>query len=173
MRLVAILLLLAVSAACQRLPEPGRGAAPAQADSLVLDRSYCIVGLCPSYRLSIARTGAVRFRPRNFGDTTRTLADSIAPEHFAALLRDAARARFWELPGDFQDTRYCRRAENDFPFATVTVFAEGGSKEVRHYLGCRNAPPPLRLLEERIDSVAGVQRWITRPSHSRPWPGAV
>lgn len=164
MRLSIPLALFCALAACQPLPPPSDGTAPVQADSIVLDRSYCIVGFCPSYRVSVARTGAVRFHSRNFGDTTRVISESVDPAGFEMLVQDAQRLRFWDLPQNIGESRLCGRSEPDHPGVTVTIFADAGSKEVVDYLGCRNAPRALRRFEARIDSVAGSERWVPQPN---------
>jgi hypothetical protein len=162
MRLRLALLPLSLIAACQPIPRGVDGAGPMAVDSIVLDRSYCIVGFCPSYRLSVTHTGDVRFRPRNFGDTTRVISDTVASAGFTALMVEAARLGFWALPGSIGDSPLCGRMENDYPIATVTVFSPTDRKEVVDYLGCRGAPRALRRLEARIDSVAGSHRWVRR-----------
>jgi hypothetical protein len=159
MRVAAVLLLLSVLSACQPLPGP-EAATPMQADSIVLDRSYCIIGFCPSYRLSISRTGAVRFHPRNFGDTTRVASDSVAPAALEGLVREARRIGFWALPDKIDDSPLCGREESDYPIATVAIHTGSGSKRVVDYLGCLGAPRPLRAFEARIDTVAGTRRWM-------------
>jgi hypothetical protein len=160
MRPVLALLLLSVLVACHPLPGPAAGASAARADSIVLERSYCIVGMCPAYRVSVARTGVVHFRPANFGDTARVLSDAVPAGAFEMLVGDARRIGFAELPERIGDSPLCGRLETDWPMVYVTLFAEAGSKRILDPLGCRGAPAGLRRLEMRIDSVASVRRWM-------------
>lgn len=140
---------------------PG-GEAPARADSVVLERTRCY-GTCPAYRLSLARTGVVRFTSRWPADTPPG-EGTVTVGAFDELVADAGRIGFWQLPDRIQGSSLCQVMMTDLPTATVTVFARGRSKAVEDYHGCHGGPlEDLRRFEQRIDSVAGSRRWIRVP----------
>ncbi len=45
---------------------------------------------------------------------------------------------------------------------TLTVKLDGRTRTVEHDHGCADAPAALRAMQERVDSVAGVARWVGR-----------
>jgi len=137
----------------------------ATADSIVLERTPCF-GVCPAYRVRIARSGAVLYQSRATGDTTRT-AGSVSAEAAQRVFERADRLRFTALPDTIaQSPAYCGIAPTDFPSAITTIFAGQQSKHVVDYEGCDWAPVGLRRLEMLIDSVAGTQR-LLRPRFIR------
>jgi hypothetical protein len=161
--------LVAALAACA--PPPADTAVPAAApassvsgeriDSIALERLPCF-GTCPVYRVVVTRTGRVRFTATNPAPVNAT--DSVAPEGFAALAREAATIGFWNLPGNIAESPLCGRRRTDSPGALVTLYAADRVKEVRDDQGCTGVPPGLRAFEERIDRVARSERWV-RPSN--------
>ncbi|MEJ7812757.1 MAG: DUF6438 domain-containing protein, partial [Gemmatimonadaceae bacterium] len=143
----------------------------------VSERTPCF-GRCPAYRLSVARTGAVRFEgTRGRGapaSTERIERDSIAPAVAARLLDDAERAGVYTLPLRVQDDpTLCGRVATDHPSLYVLVFRGSARTRVDYYLGCNGPvgntsgkPPALARLEAwaaAVDSAAGVRRW-TEPA---------
>jgi len=176
MRAVAGMMLICLSAGCRPHPPATAGgaeplapavdeAAPPAADSIVLERTRCF-GLCPAYRLSIARSGAVHFASRNPGDSTRAVSTTPSPGAFAALMQQAEALRFWNLPDQIAGSALCKQMATDHPGATTTIFDRGGFKRVDDYLGCFDAPQALRRFETAIDSAAGSARWV-RPAAVR------
>jgi hypothetical protein len=136
---------------------PLRPLRPANADSIVLERTPCF-GTCPVYRVRIARSGEVLYQSRAPRDTTRTLT-SIPREDADPLFERADILRFDALPDTIARVPvYCRDPATDFPTATTTIFVGSASKHVVDYQGCDWAPVGLRRLEAMIDSVAGTER---------------
>ena len=166
MRASAGLILICLAAGCRTRPPgaPAGGAVPA-ADSIVLERTRCF-GTCPAYRLSLARSGVVRFHSRNPGDEAREASGTVSPGAFEGLVQQAARLGFWSLPDQIAGSALCERQATDHPTATVTLFGRRGAKRVEDYLGCFDAPQELRRFETAIDSVAGSRQWV-RPSAIR------
>jgi len=151
--------LLALAACTRPAARPG-GSAQVRADSIVLERTRCY-GTCPAYRLSLTRTGQVRF-VSVWPEDTPPGAGTIAPADFAALVDEAARIGFWELPARIEGSRFCPTYATDLPTATVTIHAGARTRSVIDYRGCTGVPE-LRALESRIASVAGSRRWIRVP----------
>ena len=132
---------------------------PANADSVVLERTSCF-GVCPAYRLRIAQSGDVLYQSRALGDTTHSLSQ-ITAEEARHLFQIADILQFDALPDTIaRDRAYCPNFVTDYPTATTTVFVGTSSKHVVDYLGCDWAPVGLRRLEGMIDSVAGTTRFI-------------
>ena len=136
-----------------------RAIEPAKADSLVLDRTPCF-GVCPPYRLRIARSGEVAFQSRAGRDTTHSLT-SIPADDARRLFERADLLRFDALPDTIaRSTAYCHDEPTDYPTAITTIFVGLKSKHVVDYEGCDWAPVGLRVLEAMVDSVAGTRRFL-------------
>ena len=184
LRLVSV---LAVLTACDRSAANrlDANARAATADSVVLERMACF-GTCPTYRLSVARSGRVAFLSLDPGDEGRTEADSIAPATAARLLADAAEAGIYALPDSIAtDPRLCPTSATDFASYVVTIADPNGRKSVVDYAGCFQhmgassadwslspSLAPLRAYENAIDSIAGSARWVRPRNAERPRPNA-
>jgi hypothetical protein len=134
---------------------------PGAVDSVVLERTLCF-GVCPAYRLTITRVGAVRFESRNPGDSGRTASATISVSDFATLtVLGLGSTDLAELPDRIADEpKYCRHWATDHPTVVVTVFAGTQTRRVEDYQGCMWAPASLREFENRIDSTAHSSRWV-------------
>jgi hypothetical protein len=161
MRIARLAVLIVLAAGCQPAHSAAPGAASAP-DSIVLERGPCF-GSCPTYRLTLARSGAVRFVSSSRGDVGREERGSVTPAQYQWLVSEAERIGFDRLPDNIRESRYCERMATDHPSADVSIFRGATVKTVRDYLGCHDGPPELRALESAIDSVAGSSRWV-RPS---------
>ncbi|MFL5383535.1 MAG: DUF6438 domain-containing protein [Longimicrobiaceae bacterium] len=140
-------------------PQPAGAETQPPADSIVLERTRCY-GTCPAYRLSLARSGAIRFRSLNPGDSARVAADMLPPGAFTRLEKQAAELGFDALPDRIAQSRLCGGFATDHPSAIVTLFRGARAKRVDDYLGCRPGPEALRSFEEAIDSTARSDRWV-------------
>jgi hypothetical protein len=143
-------------------PDSAPPAAPPGADTAAvsLERAPCF-GTCPVYRLTISRSGLVRFTGIRYtahvGDTTA----QIPPARVDSLLAELREGGYFDLADAYEPgTEVCGRAATDNPSATTAVVLDGRRKEIRHYYGCSAAPQKLVGLERRIDEVAGSERWI-------------
>ncbi len=163
--------LLAAAAACQP-PNPSPAVAPeggapaagsAAVDSLVLTRSRCF-GTCPAYRVVLRPSGEVRFQ-QSWPDSLPAHRGTVTPAQFNALVAGADAAGFWSLPrGMAEDPRVCGMVRTDSPTTTVGIYGAARTHVVEDYHGCSRQPAALRAWEERIDSVAGVSRWLVTPT---------
>jgi hypothetical protein len=160
------------AAACARPASPGPNAAgptadagAARADSAVritLERGPCF-GTCPVYSVTLDGSGAVLFEGRRFvadsgistGRVPRARIDSLVAELTARGYFDFADRYVAGEPG-------CVQYATDLPSVITGVQAGGRRKRIEHDHGCMEAPQALTALEGRIDSVAGVARWIRR-----------
>jgi hypothetical protein len=144
--------------------------AATSADSLVLERTACY-GICPAYRLSLDRAGAVRFASRNTDDATQAR-DQVAPATLGALVARARRTGFFALPARLRgDATLCPDYATDHPTVRLAIFGPGLTHQVEDYHGCfaradHSVVPPvaaLRALELAVDSATGSARWV-RPN---------
>jgi hypothetical protein len=161
-----------LAAACAGPASPGPAAAgptaaagQTAADSAVritLERGPCF-GTCPVYSVTLDGTGAVLFEGRRFVADTGISTGHVPVARIDSLVADLAAGGYF----DFAD-RYaagepgCERYATDLPSVITEVRAGGRSKRIAHDHGCMEAPEALTALEGRIDSVAGVARWIRR-----------
>ena len=157
MRLTLVLALACLAAGCR--PRPPVPATPPAPDSIVLERTRCF-GICPAYRLSLARSGAVRFRSLNPGDSTRTASDTLPRGAFERLARQAAELGFDALPDRIAGSELCGTMATDHPSAIVTLFRGARAKRVEDYHGCYPGPAALRRFELAVDSTARSERWV-------------
>jgi hypothetical protein len=169
--LVAASASLAAACARQASPEPsaaGPSVAAGQqapADSMVriiLERGPCF-GTCPIYSVTLDGSGAVLFEGRRFVADTGISTGSVPPARIDSLVAQLTAGGYF----DFAD-RYragepgCERYATDLPSVITEVRVRGRHKRIEHDHGCMEAPAALTALEGRIDSVAGVARWIRR-----------
>lgn len=164
-------------AACTTNAPPPATPGAATVDSLVLERTPCF-GFCPTYRLSIARSGAVVFEP-----TARTAADGVARDSASvpsatldSLVARAERIGFFGLPELVrEDSTLCQALVTDHPSVVLSVHQPSGVHRVDYYTGCyANGGDSRRVavldslgaLAAAIDSAANVARWL--PADRRP-----
>jgi hypothetical protein len=160
-----------LAAACARPATPGTSAGgpaaagPALADSSVritLERGPCF-GTCPVYSVTLDGSGAVLFEGRRFVADTGISTGRVPPARIDSLVAELTAGGYF----DFAD-RYragepgCERYATDLPSVNTEVHVGSRSKRIEHDHGCMEAPQALTTLEGRIDSVAGVARWIRR-----------
>jgi hypothetical protein len=168
---------LAGLAGCGRAPSPGPAATPdaveaprpssgegvaAAEDYLALERGSCF-GTCPVYRVTLTRSGAVTFKGRRFVADSGTSYDSIPAPRADSLFRRLEAAGWSGFAGRYaMGEPGCGRFATDLPTVATEVSLGGSLKRVEHDHGCQDAPEALDRLEQEIDSVAGVARWVGR-----------
>ena len=115
------------------------------------------------YSVTLEGSGAVLFEGRRFVADTGISTGSVPRARIDSLVAELVAGGYF----DFSD-RYvsgepgCERYATDLPSVTTEVRVGGRSKRIEHDHGCMEAPQALTALEARIDSVAGVARWIRR-----------
>ncbi len=123
-----------------------------------LERTSCY-GWCPVYRVAVYADGVLEFEGRHFVLRPGLHEARVSAAQLTALRQAAARARFAEL-----EERYVRRDYPDMPSIITVAQVDGAYKEVRHYFGDTSAPGELIRLEEEIDRIVGIERWIGTPA---------
>ena len=173
-RILAVGMAIGAGACTSTPPVIDQTRVAADIDSIVLERTPCF-GFCPTYRLTIDRSGRIRYR--NAGERT-VQTDSVAPEAVDHLGARAIELGFFDLPERIRgDSALCSMVATDHPGVIVSFFSGAGSKTVDHYTGChvegRESPGPapaivrLMRLEAEIDSTANVERWRPEPGRGR------
>jgi hypothetical protein len=136
-------------------------AAVVSADSRVTMQRLPCFGTCPVYTVDITADGTVTFTGENFVDSTGTRTAAIAPDSAAALMQELIARGFHDFADRYtQEAKECGSYHTDAPRVILTLRAGGRVKTVEHDYGCSDAPDELRALQERVDSVAGVRRWV-------------
>lgn len=157
------LVLIAVAAACGQRPAPTPHADPAQADGrITLERRPCF-GACPVYTVTLERTGEVAFEGRRFVADSGAHTGSIPPARADSLFREVEAAGWFAFADRYaMGEPACERYATDLPSVITEVRMNGRTKRIEHDHGCMGAPENLAALEQRIDEVAGVRRWVGR-----------
>lgn len=144
----------------------------ASADTeITLERGPCL-GSCPGYKLTVAGDGTVRFVPGDDGSEGSAAgarksfnADNVLltgahvahvdPAAVARLVGKFRDAHFFGLKGE-----YAARIA-DIPTYALTLRRGGTSKRaIDHGGGAVGMPSSVIALEDAVDAVAGIDRWV-------------
>jgi hypothetical protein len=155
-------------AACARTVPPSPEAetrstpvAPATG-SVSLERGPCF-GTCPVYKVTLDRSGAVRFEGRRFVADTGLSTGTASPASVDSLFAELQAAGYFGFADSYRMGQPgCERYATDLPTVITEVRLGDRTKRVEHDRGCADAPAALSVLESRIDEVAGVGRWVGR-----------
>ena len=127
-----------------------------------LSRTACF-GTCPVYTVTIKSDGTVSYAGERFVFTIGFAQGRIDKSAFRDLAREFEKLDYFTLPDEFvPGTKACPNMVTDMPSADTAIRLNGKTKRVAHYHGCGNSGilPKLTALENRIDEVAGTQKWI-------------
>ena len=125
-----------------------------------LERTACLGG-CPVYAVSLSGTGDVRWQGQEHVKQMGSARSTVPPAAVQSIVAAARAADFFELPGRYAyGEPTCPVYAADLPRSFITITAGGRTKRIEHDYGCENSPRALVALASRIDSVAGVDRWI-------------
>jgi len=131
-------------------------------DTIMLERSVCF-GTCPAYKLTIKNDGSVTFEGHQFTKTKGTATGKISANDFRKLVTEFEKIDYFSLLDAYTPgTKLCPQAATDMPSAETSLRLNGKTKSVSHYYGCGNSGALAKLteLENKIDEVAGSQKWI-------------
>jgi hypothetical protein len=128
-----------------------------------LSRTACL-GDCPVYEVVLRANGDVVWLGGRDVAVEAPAVRTIPREAFAALWRIVASAPFEDLPADAPrlGDEFCPSHATCMPSAIVVVEGAGLRRRVEDYHGCTGHEllEAFRVLEDRIDEVAGTDRWI-------------
>ena len=131
-------------------------------DQITLARSACF-GTCPVYQLTIKSDGRVTFEGKRFTKTTGIANGTISSRDFRSLVNEFEKINYFSLADAYTPgTKECPQRITDLPSADTSIRLNGKTKSVAHYHGCgtEGVLGKLTALEDRIDEVAGTQKWI-------------
>jgi Domain of unknown function (DUF6438) len=119
---------------------------------ITIERTACY-GACPVYSLEITGDGTVTFQGRQFVRVIGRATATIPPEAVRQLVAEFERIHYFDLQNIY--TAHI----TDLPTTTTSIrIGERFKKVVDHYGG----PDELEKLEDRIDEVAGSDRWVKK-----------
>ena len=134
----------------------------AQTGMITLERGPCF-GTCPIYKVALASDGKVTFEGNNFVKTKGIATGQIKPEDFKRLVSELEKIKFSSLDDKYEPgSPGCGPAVTDMPYVRTSIRLNGNAKTVSHYHGCGNSEVlrGLSALENKIDEVAGTEKWI-------------
>jgi VCBS repeat-containing protein len=123
-----------------------------------LERTMCY-GMCPVYHLEIAADGTVDYYGMFFvaksGHHTWKL-DSAA---IKKLNSEIKKSEFFTME-EIEDSSIT----TDLPGCnTEILFEDGTSRKIEHKYGYIKFPDGLKILEDKIDELAGVKKYVENP----------
>ncbi len=154
-------------AACARPAPPAASAdaalpPPDSTVRIALERGPCF-GTCPVYKVTLQGSGAVLFEGQRFVADSGLHTATVPPARVDSLVAELVAGGYFDLADRYRAGEPgCERYATDLPSVVTEVRAGGREKRIEHDRGCAGAPAALSALESRIDSVAGVARWIRR-----------
>ncbi len=137
------------------------------ADSLAsvrLERGSCR-GNCPSYIVSLASDGLVRFTGLRAVRPIGTDSARVSRSAVAALRTAFAIRQFARVPSTIEyGTPACGSYVADLPTHILALRSASGEHRVTYDEGCRNHPMLLDTLVRMVDSISGSARWTLPPN---------
>ena len=126
--------------------------------AITIERTACY-GACPVYSLEITGDGTVTYQGRQFVRVVGRATAMISPEAVRQLVAEFERIHYFDLQNIY--TAHI----TDLPTTTTSIrIGERFKKVVDHYGG----PNELEKLEDRIDEVAGSDRWVKKQVEQGP-----
>lgn len=162
--LVAAWLPAACARTVPRSAEAETSSAPAApaTGSVSLERGPCF-GTCPVYKVTVDRSGAVRFEGRRFVADTGVSTGTASSASVDSLFAELEASGYFSFADSYRMGQPgCERYATDLPTVITEVRLGDRTKRIEHDRGCADAPAALSVLESRIDEVAGVGRWVGR-----------
>lgn len=125
-------------------------AAPPDAIQITLQRTACF-GTCPAYSVTLRDDGTVTYLGREYTRVSGTHSWKIDPAAVRALAREMEQAGFFELEDEYVGLM------TDHPTTYTSLTIGARTKKIRNYIV---GPQTLKDLEDRIDQVAGVKKYV-------------
>ena len=118
--------------------------------AIKVEHTACL-GTCPIYSLTIFRDGRVKYEGKGFVKEKGIRTKTISTGEFKRLAAKVDETGFFKLKPAY------RANITDLPTIIVTVVRGTERKRVEDYFG---APKRLHGLEELIENVANISRWV-------------
>jgi hypothetical protein len=120
-----------------------------------IERTDCF-GFCPAYVVTFYAGGLVELRGIQNVPHLGMVQVAIDDDEIAKLDDAFAAAHFDQLEPTYDD-----QPQLDTAWVFVTRYTTRGPKTVKHHLGSV-APDKLVELEDRLDTLSGVDRWLVK-----------
>jgi hypothetical protein len=136
---------------------PSRGPAPLidVNTSITLERTECF-GVCPAYSLSIQGDGSVSYLGTSFVKVVGEASSQVPVSDVQALVDEMWAAGYLEM----NEPTACDGTYTDAPSVITSLTLGAQTHRVSHYHGNPCSPAALTEIEDRIDEVAGSERWL-------------
>lgn len=118
--------------------------------TISLERTPCF-GFCPDYVVMVFGNGTVVYEGRNFVAVEGEQRDQISQDDVRELVNEFYDAKFFNMRDRYE------QAVTDLPSQTTTITIDGQTKGVYRY---GSEPERLPQLEDKIDEVAGTEKWV-------------
>jgi hypothetical protein len=113
------------------------------------------------YTVAISHSGTVRFTGKHHVTQTGEATATIPAARVDSLLAELEAGGYFGFADAYvMDSPACGMYATDSPTVITSASRGGVTKTIRHDRGCSAAPPELSRLEQRIDEVAGTERWV-------------
>jgi hypothetical protein len=138
-------------------PSETREAAPlVDADTLItLSRSECF-GVCPVYSLSVTGEGAVSYLGTSYVKVRGVASSQVSVSQVQELVNEMWDAGYLAMV----EPSPCGSSITDAPSVITSLRLGEQTHRVVHYHGNPCSPATLTTIEDRIDEVAGSERWL-------------
>lgn len=117
---------------------------------ITLERTRCF-GACPAYSVTVYGDGTVVYEGVDFVKVEGTRTAQIPQEKVKELVDEFYEIGFFELRDRYE------QQVSDLPSQTTSITIDGSTKTVFRY---GFEPEKLAALEDRIDEVAGTEKWV-------------
>jgi hypothetical protein len=120
---------------------------------ITLQRSRCF-GSCAAYTVTVFGTGPVEFKGEDYACVLGAAETNVSASDVQRLVAGLAAVGYERM------ANFTSRDWTDHPTVIITLRTDGRIHTVNHYLGDNAAPRLLRMIEERIDTVASTGQWL-------------
>jgi len=134
---------------------PGIAARLASHTLARLERTGCF-GWCPEYVVEIDIDGDVTYFGRDNVMTQGPASERLSSGRLRSLRDAVLRSRQVEMP----EEQCACGCVTDVPYVELTTWDKEVPRISYYDAGCEQAPPAIRVLENEIDRVVGIERWI-------------
>jgi hypothetical protein len=117
---------------------------------ITLERTPCF-GFCPSYLVTVHGNGTVVYEGRDFVEVKGVQKAEIPQSDVQELVDEFYEIGFFSLRDRYE------AQVTDLPSQTTSITVDGMTKTVYRY---GFEPERLAMLEDRIDEIAGTEKWV-------------
>ncbi|HEY2731300.1 MAG TPA: DUF6438 domain-containing protein [Polyangia bacterium] len=111
---------------------------------------------CPTYSVDVDVDGGVTYSGGSNVMTIGPATGRLSPEALGQLRAVMSKASQAKMPSQ---KCACGCATNT-PYVYLTTWDKDPPRTVMYEEGCESAPHAIRVLEDAVDDLAGVERWI-------------